>query len=141
LCGGPEAKVAPYKGRNVIWVDGKPVPPLMYSGTEHSRETWEGKPRQSLAEFTAQGYELIQTDMWFKYSLRPDGTFDVDGIRRQLAGILDVNPNAKIVVRINVSAPRWWLEAHTNETCKVTSNTTERVAFGGNSAESLASEA
>lgn len=140
MAGGLEAKVSPYKGRNVIWVNNKPMAPLMYSGTEHSRETWAGQPRKSIEEFSALGYEIIQTDMWFKYSLRPDGTFDVDGIRKQLAGILEVNPRAKIVVRINVSAPRWWLEKNTNEICQVTSTKEEKNTFGGNRAESLASE-
>jgi hypothetical protein len=140
VASGLEAKVAPYKGRNVIWVDGKPMPPLMYSGTEHSRETWTGQPRKSIGDFSALGYEIFQTDMWFKYSLRPDGTFDVEGIRKQLAGILEVHPDAKIVVRINVSAPRWWLEKNTNEICRVTSMKEEKNTFGGNRAESLASE-
>ncbi len=139
-CGGLEAKVAPYKGRNVIWVDGKPMAPLMYSGTEHSRETWTNQPRKSIEEFSALGYEIIQTDMWFKYSLRPDGSFDMEGVRKQLAGILEVNPKAKIVVRINVSAPRWWLEKNTNDICRVTSTKEEKNTFGGNRAESLASE-
>ena len=139
LCGGLAAKVAPYKGRNVIWVNGKPMAPLMYSGTEHSRETWAGQPRKSIEEFTSMGYEIIQTDMWFKYSLRPDGTFDMEGVRKQLAGILEVNPKAKIVVRINVSAPRWWLEKNTNEICRVTSTKEDKNTFGGNRAESLAS--
>jgi hypothetical protein len=140
LCGGLEAKVAPHNGRNVIWVDGRPVPPLMYSGTEHSRDTWEGRPRRSLEEFTSRGYRIIQTDMWFKYSLRPDGSFDWPGIRKQLAGILDVDSNAMIVVRINVSAPAWWLTQNTGEVCRVTLQNPERAVFGGNRAESLASE-
>jgi len=138
--GKVEAKVAAYKGRNVFFINGLPAAPLMYSGTEHSRDTWGGQPRQSLADFTAQGYDIIQTDMWFKYSLRPDGTFDMDGIRKQLAGILAVNPHAKIVVRINVSAPHWWLEKNPTELCKVTATTQDKIVFGGNSAESLASE-
>lgn len=135
-----EAKAAPYKGRNVFFVNGRPVAPQMYSGTEHSRQTWSGRPRQSLEEFTAAGYQVIQTDMWFKYSLRPDGTFDMEGVRRQLAGILEVNPRAMIVVRINVSAPAWWLAAHEDQRCRITQPNVDKVVFGGNWAESLASE-
>ena len=135
-----EARVAPCKGRNVFFVNGRPMAPLMYSGTEHSRETWAGRPRKSIEEFTALGYEIIQTDLWLKYSLRPDGTFDMDGVRRQLAGILGVNSNAMIVVRINVSAPGWWLDQNPAERCRVTLENPDAVRFGGNSAESLASE-
>ena len=137
-----EAKVDRYNGRNVLFVNGKPMAPLMYSGTEHSRETWAGQPRASIEAFSALGYEIIQTDMWFKYSLRPDGTFDVAGIRKQLAGILEVNPEAKLVVRINVSAPPWWLRTHTGEVCRATMpGAAPNAVFGANRAESLASEA
>jgi hypothetical protein len=135
-----EARTGLHQGHSVIFVNGRPVAPQMYSGTEHSRQTWTGRPRQSIEEFTAQGYQIIQTDFWLKYSLRPDGILDVEGIRRQLRGILDVNPEAMIVARINVSAPEWWLETNPGERCKVTAHEGKTEAFGGNRMESLASE-
>lgn len=135
-----EARIGLHNGHTVIVVNGRPVVPQMYSGTEHSRQTWIGRPRQSIEEFTAQGYEIIQTDFWLKYSLRPDGTLDVEGIRRQFRGILDVNPRAMIVARINVSAPKWWLAENPGERCKVTAREGRMEAFGGNRMESLASE-
>ena len=134
-----EAKIGPYQGRQVIFVNGKAMAPQMYSGTEHSRETWTGLARRSIQDFTQIGHEIIQTDTWLKYSLRPDGTLDMLGIRRQLAGILEINPQAKLLVRINVSAPKWWLQANPSEICKVTAGP-EKKEFGGNSMESLASE-
>ena len=134
-----EAKLGAYKGRNVFYINGKPTVPLMYSGTEHSRATWTGKPRKTLEEFTALGYEIFQTDLWFKYSLNSDETFDIAGIRKQLSGILTVNPNAKIIVRINVSAPKWWLNQNPGESCRTTGTNSNREVFGGDTAESLAS--
>ena len=156
-----EASVGPYKGRNVFFVNGKPKAPMMYSSTEQGRKTWADPTKKSIEEFTAQGYDIIQTDMWFKYSLNPDGSFDIDGIRKQLAGILNINPDAKLVVRINVSAPQWWLSQNQSEVCKVTNDSISKMKiqmnlgingygwspndkskniFGGNTAESLASE-
>ncbi len=135
-----EAWVAPYKGRNVFFVNGKPLPPLMYSNTEQGRKTWQDPTRKSIREFTEQGYRIIQTDFWLKYSLSPDGTLDVEGIRKQLRGILDIEPQAMLVTRINVSAPAWWLQKHPGETCKVTKPGPDNNHFSGNRAESLASE-
>ncbi len=156
-----EGKVGPYKGRNVFFVNGKPMAPIMYSSTEQGRKTWADPTKKSIEEFTAQDYDIIQTDMWFKYSLNSDGSFDINGIRKQLAGILKINPDAKLVVRINVSAPKWWLKQNPNEICKVTNDSTNKKLFrekmgtngygwppndnnknifSGNTAESLASE-
>lgn len=64
----------------------------------------------------------------------------MEGIRRQLRGILDVNPQAMIVARINVSAPEWWLAANPDQRCKVTAHEGKTDAYGGNRMESLASE-
>ncbi len=129
-----------HNGRMVFFINGKPVPPLMYSGTEQGRQTWKDPTKKSIAQFTSVGYDIIQTDMWFKYSLRPDGTFDMAGIKKQLSGILEINPDAKIVVRINVSAPAWWLNQYPEERCCVTKPGPDNKEFGGTVAESLASE-
>ena len=130
-----------YKGRNVFYINGRPHMPLMYSGTEQGRKTWENPARENIKAFVEAGYTIIQTDMWFKYSLRPDGTFDTPGIQRQLAAILDINRSAHLVVRINVSAPQWWLLQHPEERCVTTKPGPDNQHFGGNNAESLASRA
>lgn len=133
-----EAWVGSYMGRNVFFIDGEQVAPIMYSSTEQGRNTWADPTKKSIEEFTAVGYDIVQTDLWFKYSLNPDGTFDMKGIQKQLAGILAINPKVKLVVRINVSAPQWWLEQNPNQLCKVTKENSQNV-FSGNTAESLAS--
>lgn len=134
-----ESRVGVYNGRNVIFVNDCPYPAIMYSGTEQGQKTWMDPTRKSLKDFTEQGYEIIQTDTWFKNILAEDGTFKMNLLRKQLAAIVDVNPLAKIVVRINVSAPQWWLDKHPDEICKTT-NPNGDNSFSGNSAESLASE-
>lgn len=95
--------------------------------------------RKSIQEFSEKGYEIIQTDTWFKYLLNENGEFDIPQIQKQIAAILAINPKAKIVLRINVSAPQWWLEKHPEERC-MTTNPNGDNSFSGNSAESLASD-
>lgn len=134
-----ESRVGVYNGRNVIFINDHPYPPIMYSGTEQGQRTWMDPTRKSLQEFTDKGYEIIQTDSWFKYLLDESGTFNMKLLQKQLDAILEVNPLAKIVVRINVSAPQWWLDKHPDEICKTTKPNSDNT-FNGNSAESLASE-
>lgn len=134
-----EGRKENYKGRNLFMINEKPYMPLMYSGTEQGRTTWKDPTKSAIQGFIDQGYEIIQTDTWFKYVLKEDGTFEMASLRTQIAAILQMQPEAKIVVRINVSAPQWWLDTHPDEVNKVT-NPNASGNFGGNKAESFASE-
>lgn len=134
-------RVGEYKGRNVLFINDQPYAPIMYSGTEQGRNTWLDPTKKSIQEFCDQGYEIIQTDTWFKYLMGNSGTFYVPQLlKKQLASILEISPDAKIVLRINVSAPGWWIEENPTEVCQVTNPGSDN-SFGGNSQESLASEA
>lgn len=134
-----DGKVGEYKGRNVFLVNDQPYAPQMYCGTEQGRSTWKDPTRSAIQEFINQGYEIIQTDTWFKYLMKPDGTFDMASLRTQMASILEMNPDVKLIVRINVSAPQWWLDAHPDEKNIVTNPETAGTT-GASKGESFASE-
>ena len=39
----------------------------------------------------------------------------MDLVRRQIRGVLDVNPQAAISIRLHVNAPPWWNDANPDE--------------------------
>lgn len=102
--------VALHSGRATLFIDNKPVYPMIYSLTDTpgGRWTWEEICRENLENFTEAEVSLIQVDIWLEYIWSRDGRLDMELVRRQLRGVLDVNPKAAISIRLHVNAPPWW---------------------------------
>jgi hypothetical protein len=113
-----KAKVAPYQGRPTIFVNDSPVSPHFYALTHAygGRWSWEEVPSRNLRNFCEAGIRLFQVDLylediWYK----GQNTLDIAKAQRQVRGVLDVCPEANVVIRIHVNAPFWWNEAHPEE--------------------------
>ncbi len=104
-------------GRATLLIDEQPVAPLIYALTDcpGARWTWEEVPARNLAIFAAQGVRLFQADIALEMLLRPDGTLDVSLARRQVAGVLAVCPEARVMLRVHLNPPPDWCEAHPGE--------------------------
>ncbi|HBZ55737.1 MAG TPA: hypothetical protein DEO88_10045, partial [Syntrophobacteraceae bacterium] len=46
---------------------------------------------------------------------KEDGSLDISPARKQIRGVLDVCPEAAVIMRLQVTAPRWWTRAHPGE--------------------------
>ena len=110
-----DGKLAQYNGKTVLSVNGAPTAPIIYSGTQGSQDTWLKTTAKNINQFAQNGIEIVQNDQWLKDIWRRDGTLDMATVLNQLDGILEINPNAKIMVRINVSAPDWWIQQYPDE--------------------------
>lgn len=114
---GIGGKVALHNGRATLFLDGRPVLPMIYALTDTpgGRWTWEEICRENLENFTQARVALVQVDIWLEYIWSADGRLDMDLVRRQIRGVLDVNPNAAISIRLHVNAPAWWNAANPDE--------------------------
>lgn len=98
-------------------VDGQPTLPFLYALTDcpGGRWTWDEMPRWNLTNFARIGFRLFQVSLWLESIWRTDGVLDLDLPVRQIRGLLEVAPDAAVVVRLHVNAPRWWIAAHPDE--------------------------
>jgi hypothetical protein len=114
---GISGKVVMHDGRATLLLDGKPVLPMIYALTDTpgGRWSWEEICRENLQNFTQAGVGLVQIDIWLEYIWSEDGPLDMTLVRRQLRGVLDVNPGAAISIRLHVNAPAWWNAANPAE--------------------------
>lgn len=114
---GIGGKVAMHNGRATLFLDGKPVLPMIYALTDTpgGRWTWEEICRENLENFTAARVGLVQVDIWLEYIWTADGRLDMDLVRRQIRGVRDVNPDAAISIRLHVNAPAWWNAANADQ--------------------------
>ena len=108
-----------------LLVDKQTVPAVMYSGTQGSQYTWFAKTQKIIGQFASAGVNIIQNDIWLKDIWGADGSLDVDLALRQIDGALQANPNAKLVLRLNLSAPGWWTSANPSEQIVYTAGATD----------------
>lgn len=116
LHGQPKsAEVRPFNGRPTIFVNDKPEAPAFYALT-HSyggRWSWEEIASRNLQNFCAIGTRLFQVDLYFEDIWKADSdTLTIALAQKQVRGVLDVCPEASVVIRVHVNAPFWWNEAN-----------------------------
>jgi hypothetical protein len=104
-------------GRPTIFLNNEPVSPMIYALTDvpGGRWSWEELPRHNISEFARSGIRLYQIYVFFEQMWNADGSVDVTLARKQIRGVLEVCPNAAIFMRLQVTAPRWWLRTHPTE--------------------------
>ena len=108
------ALVSEYNGRPTIHLNGQPVAPIFYALPDTPGGSWsfDSVPRYNMERFRDQGVRLFQVDLFFDHIWRAEGEWDLSLARKQLRGVLEVCPEAAIMIRLHANAPRWWEEAH-----------------------------
>ena len=104
-------------GRPTLVINDRAQPPLIYALTDcpGARWTWEEVPARNLRVFAEHGVRLFQVNLWYEQLITPDNRLDLTLARRQIAGVLQVCPDAAVMIRLHVVAPRWWCEQHPHE--------------------------
>ena len=104
-------------GRPMIVIDGKPVYPMIHALTDvaSGRWSWEELPQHNISNFCRAGIRLFQLDIFLEHIWSTPDTWDLTLARKQVAGVLEVCPEASVIFRFHLRAPRWWLKSHPEE--------------------------
>jgi len=137
LSGGAQvahvAEVKTVDGRPRLLVDGQPTAPNFYALTHAygARWSWEEVPQRNLKNFYAIGFRLFQLDLYFEDLWFKDAAeLNLDKATRQVRGLLEVCPEATVVLRIHVNAPYWWNEANRAECVEFADGPIDQRAYG-----------
>ena len=111
-------EVKMHAGRPAIFINNVPMLPDIYALTHATgaRWSWEEVPQHNIKQFYKIGFRIFQVDLWLQdlwFADRPD--LDLDKARKQIRGVLDVAPDAAVIIRIHTNAPYWWNEANKEE--------------------------
>ena len=111
-------EIKPYRGRPTIHVNSTPMTPDIYALTHATgaRWSWEEVPQHNVRNFYDIGFRLFQLDFWLSDIWPKDGSpLDVSLAQKQIRGVLDVAPDACIILRVHTDAPYWWNEANRDQ--------------------------
>ncbi len=113
---GPVARMAPHHGAPAIMVNGEPKPPMTITvagrGTNEARRAYYRR----LGEAGLKIHYVTCATRWLRPGDPAKG--EPDGVEEAARGIrfvLDAIPDAWVMLRLNVSPPRDWVNAHPEE--------------------------
>ncbi len=111
------SRVSMYNGRPTIFINDQPHYPMVYALTDvpGGRWSWEEVPQHNIRNFCGHGIKLYQLDIAMDHIWSEDGRVDISFAQRQIAGVLGVCPEAAIIFRLHVTAPKWWLYKYPEE--------------------------
>lgn len=127
------AEVKPYNGKPTLFVDQQPVAPDFYSLTHAygARWSWEEVPQRNLKNFAQLGFRFFQLDLYFEdIWYKNADTLDIGKARRQVKGLLDVCPDAAVVIRVHVNAPFWWNNQNPDECTQYADGPVDQRVYG-----------
>jgi hypothetical protein len=111
------SKVSMHQGRPTVFINDQPLYPMVYALTDvpGGRWTWEEVPQHNIQNFCTNGIRLYQVDLAMDHIWFENGRLDISLARKQIAGILEVCPEAAVIFRFHVTAPKWWLYKYPDE--------------------------
>ena len=105
-----------FNGRPHIIVNGESIPPLIYGLSDiPASRTSTAQAKRNIANFAKAGINLVQIDTDLRLCWQPDGIVDSTSVINEIAGALEANPQALVIIRLHLNPPVWWMDAHPDE--------------------------
>ena len=102
-----------------LMIDGKVVSPLIYASSSHiaPMRSATALAQRNIKYFAEQGVDLVEVEATLSPHWRRNGEFSVMPIYAEVANVVEVNPNAKVILRLHLQPPYWWLRDNPDELC------------------------
>ena len=105
-----------YNGRSHIIVNGESIPPLIYGLSDiPASKTSTAQAKRNIANFARAGINLVQIDTDLRLCWLPKGIVDSKPVLNEIAGAVEANSNALVIIRLHLNPPVWWMDAHPDE--------------------------
>jgi hypothetical protein len=90
---------------------------MQYSLTDcpGGRYTWDELPHIGIQDFSRQGIRLFQVSLFLEQLFSEDGHLDISLLTHDIRGVLDIDPNAAIFLRLFVNSSPEWRRQHPEE--------------------------
>ena len=93
-----------------LYIDGRPVPPVLYGLSDiPGAKSNTAYAKRNIARFAKAGIRLVNVDTGLHLGWHKVSEFDPSAMIAEISGALDANPEAKVLVRLHMNPPYWWL--------------------------------
>lgn len=97
-------------------IDGRRVLPILYGLSDFpAARSNTAQAKRNIVHFNKAGIGLVSADTCLHLGWHKVSPFETEAMREEIAGVLDANPNARVLLRLHVNPPYWWLRDHPEE--------------------------
>ncbi len=103
-------------GTPKLCIDGKIVPPVLFGLSDFpGAGANTAYAQKNIAQFAQQGVHLVACDTDLLLGWHKTTPFEAEPLLSEVAGVLAADPAARVLVRLHVNPPYWWLRDHPEE--------------------------
>jgi hypothetical protein len=99
-----------------LMIDGRRVLPVLYGLSDFpAARSNTAQAKRNIVHFAAASINLVSADTCLHLGWHKVSPFDTEAMRAEIAGVLDANPRARVLLRLHMNPPYWWLRDHPGE--------------------------
>lgn len=103
--------------RPELYIDGVKRIPLVFALSDFpGARSNTAYAQRNIKYFHEQGVDLVATDTGIHLGWHKTTGFDPEPLIAELGCVLEANPDAKILLRLHVNPPYWWMKDNMEET-------------------------
>jgi len=111
-----KAKIMQTLGKPTLYVNDNCTAPVLYALSDFPGAAANtAYAQRNIPAFAKAGVSLVAADTGLHIGWRKSTGFDPDALICELSSVLDANPDAKILLRLHMNPPYWWLRDHPEE--------------------------
>ena len=109
-------KVEKKLNKSTLTVDGQISSPMLYGLSDFpAAASFTAQAQRNIKAFRKAGIKIVNVDSglhrgWFKHD-----SFDPEPVVAEIANALEAAPDIKVMVRLHMNPPYWWLRDHPEE--------------------------
>lgn len=110
------SEIRPEHGVPALYINGKRELPVIYGLSDFpAANSNTAQAFRNIRNFAAQGIHLVQVDSNLLLGWRRVTPFDGEALKAEIAGALDANPEAGVILRLHMNPPYWWMRDNPDE--------------------------
>ena len=103
-------------GRSRLYIDSKETPPIIYGLSDFPGAAANTHyAYKNIKSFGEQGINIVTADSGLHLGWHKRSPYDPEAITAEIEAVMDTNPNAKILLRLHLNPPYWWLRDNPGE--------------------------
>ena len=103
-------------GRPKMYINDEPCVPVLYGMSDiPASASRTVMSQRNIGLFADCGIDIVQVDCCLYRGWRKAEPFDIAPISEEVAGVLEANPKAAVMIRLHMNAPYWWMRDHMEE--------------------------